>query len=224
MNFLYLGAYWSDRAEQLDDCAERLHAFLVAVGRIDSIFDSWVSKRKGPVKEVSARSALDEVRALLGAGLNRRDFGGEVISELGYRADLWNGRTSDLEAVSITATCGLAAGNPNLSNAIVLRFPADLDYYSSSGVVRAAFDAAVQSWTPDWAWIGTNALRNSQGPQRPLVGLLTFVSDGQFLVDEEALPAEGIAVQRADGGTIFSISAADVPGLANRVARAITVR
>src|ERR1043166_825920 len=61
MNSLYLGAYWSDRAELLDDCAKRLRAFLADLGRSGEILERWISKRKSPVKEVSSRSSLDDV-------------------------------------------------------------------------------------------------------------------------------------------------------------------
>lgn len=205
MDSLYIGAYWGDRVEDLNDCAARLRGYVLAVGEASDLLKVWVSRRKSPVRELSAQSSQDDVSALLAAGVNRKDFGGEAIPELGFSAGLWNGRTRDDEAASLTATCGLAAGNPNLRNSSVLSFPIDLKYGDNANMIRSVFEAAVRWWEPDWAWVGSNELRDDQGNQAPLIGPLSFFSRAHFSLDGQAAHVAGVHVEQLQLGVLVEV-------------------
>jgi hypothetical protein len=203
MPSLYVGAYWGDRAEDLNACAERLLGYVRATGEVSELLETWVSRRRAPVPGLGPESTLDDARALLTAGINRKDFGGEIMPELGFSAGLWNGRRSDEAAASLTATCGLAAGSPHLSNASVLRFPARFGYDRNAAAIDAVLDAAIRWWKPDWAWFGSDHIRDGQDGLTPSIGLLTYLARHRYVVNPRAADIDGVGIERLPSGVLL---------------------
>jgi hypothetical protein len=137
--------------------------------------------------------------------VNRKDFGGEIIPELGFSAGLWNGRKAGGQTASLAVTCGLAANNPHLMNSAALGFPSTLTYERNGALLDAVFENAIRAFEPDWAWVGMHELRELQIGQIPVFGIITFLSQHQFNVDVLALEALGAAVNQHELGLRVSV-------------------
>lgn len=191
----YLGAYWGSRGEPVQDCARRLADLLTALGDIDPLLTTWYEKsrsRKAALKRPVDLSP-EELQALLLAGRSRLDDEDRtVITDLGYRAGLWNGQ--DIE-VALNVQCGATIVNPMMSsNMVVMQLPqAEGDavalYHRQTAL--AIVRAVVTVWQPSWCTWTSHALRNAQGaqPREVVAGWATYVADGASVLTDR-LPAE----------------------------------
>lgn len=134
-----VGAYWGQRRESRQACAERMSAFLHGLARQDAALSTWFKKatsRKAPL--VVMPSDPDKLGLLLKT--NRRDISGDTIADLGFNFAAWTGRQVSMTA-SLAATCG--AFSPVVRNSVVVSFdpaaspPLDL----LEGVLKEAVDA-----------------------------------------------------------------------------------
>src|SRR5258708_4075060 len=99
-----VGAYWGERKESRQACASRISVFLHALAARDAALSGGtkpLASRKERLRELP--HDVDRLLPLL--GVNRRDFGGEVIVELGFDFSAWNGWKADLPA-SLSVYCG----------------------------------------------------------------------------------------------------------------------
>ena len=92
-----------------------------------------------------------DLLALVVSGAHKPDIGNEQIVELGYGVGLWNSQENGTDAC-ISITCGLFSSNPNLSNAVVLKLPANLHSVSldSIGSQKQLLLLLVNVWDADW--------------------------------------------------------------------------
>lgn len=165
-----VAGYWGPRREPLAACAARAERFLAALAELDPLLGRWYRKGRSPKPE-GQPVGLDRetLAALLAAGRNRRDFGGEAIEELGWGLDLWNGAEP---AASLSITCGAWA--PTSPNVVLVSLAGgDLGRFGVGGL-RALVDA----WEPDDASCFSADLRDVQdeaGLGAPWVGWITYV-------------------------------------------------
>jgi hypothetical protein len=177
---VYLGAYWSARAEDVDSCVRRMKDCLDRLAAIHPALSLWY-ERGGRRKAVSepVGSATDELVRLMLAGRNRTDLGHEVIEALGFSIHFWNQNRLKMPAV-ISVNCG--AFSPHVQNTCVLDLPdiendGDNSFYEPENCT-AMMLAVTQSWEPDWALLTTDALQAMQQPSgsSPSIGWLTYLS------------------------------------------------
>lgn len=175
---LYLGAYWSDRAEDASSCAERLARCLSAMVSVSAYLSGWRPKGRSQSEALASPAvAPTDLIGLLEAGLNRRDVDGSVIPELGMRWSAWNGNTA-LPA-SFSVTCGACATQSGVLNSFVLKLPEATrpgaeDIYGAADELLAG---VVEAWEPEWAVLTSHELRESLGLDvgQPVVGWLTYL-------------------------------------------------
>lgn len=177
----YVGAYWGSRRESAAEAGDRLARCVSSLASYDPVLGAWfkrgASKAAAKIPVGLDAAALGE---LFAKGRNRRDFGGEVIEELGFSIGLWNRARP---AVGLSAKVGAYTTLPGILNSFVLELPA-LDGESASlyrpGTATAIFQAVVDAWEPDWATWTTHRLRNSQAPapREPVIGWFTYLRDG----------------------------------------------
>ena len=213
----YLGAYWGARQESLDACAARLAALAKSLAGLHEDLSTWY--RKGESAE-TATAPVDltgpDAATLLAGGQQRKDIGGEVMAELGFRAAVWNGRPRPVE---LSVTCGAYPGNRPTANVVLLKFPATdtaPDLYDPA-IAGGALRAVVDAFAPDWATFTTHALRNAQGakPGDLTVGWLTYLT--------RPVPALSVGAAEAyKGGTILTIGASATAVPADQVSQART--
>ena len=199
----YVGAYWGPRAEPVETCAGRLHAYLTRLATLHPQLGQWHTTVDSP-SEDAPPIQLDEdtLRAFLLRGRNRTDDGGQVIEELGYSQSLWNGREDDWE-VGTTVTCGVTSSS--LPNAVVFDppfpTPANTELFRPL-MIRGVIEAVVEAWAPQRAKFITNSLDEMQdGLPTPQVGWLTYVSAE---IPGEPAPA-GAVVRRFGDGHLIEI-------------------
>jgi hypothetical protein len=207
----YLGAYWGPRGESVSACAERLTTCLLRIGSLAPLAATWYRKagrRKDAMgSPVSVESSA--LRELLLAGVNRRDFGGDVINELGFSVSLWNGDSR--APVGFSVTCGAAPSTPGVMNSFVLNLPSPeaggAQFYEPS-TARALVMAVVAAWEPDWATFASHRLREAvdPAPRQPVTGWITYLSAR----GRRPVPSRlGAVVEQLDDGALV-VSAASV--------------
>lgn len=165
----FAGAYWGPRRESPNDCAERAHSFLDALAEISGLFSGWRPVALSRAAATRARpldiGSIDQLSKLFELGSNRKDIGGEVIDELGFRLAVWNGG-KDMSAVSLSMKCGMYSTVAGLSNAVVLKLPQQFDVCSKEKI-RDLLRAFAQAWEPDWAIITSQSARSRQADHSP---------------------------------------------------------
>jgi hypothetical protein len=197
-----LGAYWGSRPEDVTQCAGRLVRCLRQLGEVSPVLSTWFRKGSGKAAKVPLVLEPTVLSERLLAGRNRRDFGGEVIDELGYSLGLWN--RNGTAPVGLSVTCGVYLQSPSVANSFVLNLP-ELDLESGEivrdlydhGAAVAAIRAVVDSWSPDWAVFSPYSLRSAQvsRPGEGYVGWATYsarldpISVGRLPSEVAAIPA-----------------------------------
>ncbi len=217
---LYLGAYWGDRAEGADWCAERLARCLSSIAAVSPHLSGWRPKGRSR-SEALASPVVDpaDLVGLLDAGANRRDSDGSVIAELGMRWSAWNGNAS--LAVSVSVTCGACATQAGVLNSFVLKLPefavsgAEDIYGDADGLLAGV----VEAWEPEWAVLTSHELRESLeiGTDHPVVGWLTYLGPGRDAGDLGHNFGPGTLI-RAGGGW-EEIATSDLSSVAAALAR-----
>ena len=150
-----VGAYWEERKESRQACASRISIFLQALAAQDTALSRWY-KPLGSRKE-SLRELPRDVDGLLPLlGVNRRDFGGEVIVELGYDFSAWNGWKADVPA-SLSIGCG--AFSPGISNRAVVSF--DPEASPTLDLLQGILRAAVTAFDPEEGVVVSDATRST---------------------------------------------------------------
>lgn len=198
-----IGAYWGPRRESASECAERLAGCMTAIGRVDPALQAWF---KRGASRAAANDPIDVGAAalteLLLAGVNRTDFGGEVIEELGFGVGAWNRTRPE---VGMSAKLGLYSPNPGLMNSLVLVVPALDDgagaLYRPESAARV-IESIVAAFDPDYATWTTNGWHAAQSPEprEPVVGWLTYLRGAEPLklpVGTTEPLGEGILIRAA---------------------------
>ena len=150
-----VGAYWGQRKESRQACASRISAFLQALAAQDAALSRWykpLASRKERLRELP--HDVDGLLPLL--GVNRRDFGGEVIVELGFDFSAWNGWKADIPA-SLSVDCG--AFSPVVSNSAVVSF--DPEASPTFGLLQEILRAAVTAFDPEDGVVVSDATRSA---------------------------------------------------------------
>ena len=173
----FLGAYWGPRREPLHGAAVRVSRLAESLAAAHDDFGTWCRKGRSRDSALSPVALADTSAAAeaLAAGQNRRDIGGDVLDELGYRLSVWNGRSP---AVELSLTCGAYVDRPTANN-VLLKFPPmdDADPAYGTALQIDVMRSVIEAFEPDWATFTTHALRTAQGarPGELTVGWLTYV-------------------------------------------------
>lgn len=150
-----IGIYWKARRESAPECAVRLACFFDELEKNFPLLADWFPKGESRAdssfgKTVSKFGEMD-LLALVAAGANKRDIGGEQIVELGYSVGLRSPEKNGSDA-SISITCGLFSSNSNLSNSVVMNLPMDLHSISLGSIdsQKRLLLLLVKVWDADW--------------------------------------------------------------------------
>jgi hypothetical protein len=179
-DLLSVNAYWGPLPESMEECANRLEAFLASVAGIDSLLATWfeTGDSRSSALESKVEPRAEQLWDLLLAGRNREDFGGAVIQDLGFNFDVWNGQEHD---IALSVRCG--SWTPHVSpNSVILNLP-DVDEPSMLPLFRpgpalALVRATVSAWAPSRAAWTSRHLKREQGAQmgEVVVGWATYLS------------------------------------------------
>ncbi|RZU51218.1 immunity protein 52 of polymorphic toxin system [Krasilnikovia cinnamomea] len=203
----FVGAYWGARAETSGQCAARLEACLTSLGNTHELLSRWY--RKGSSR-AAARQPIDtdvqSLDALLLAGRNRTDVGGEVIADLGFRVSAWNNNSL---SASFSTKCGAAPTVEGIMNHFFLELPevsdATTDLYDARSANRI-LASVIEFWQPDWATFASFTMRDHQKAEagRPFAGWQTYLSQAPALS-----PPPGIRAEQTNGGGVLITAGTD---------------
>jgi hypothetical protein len=175
----FAGVYWGARRESAKSCAERICNYLFELGKIDSRLSRWFmvgqSRRGALRKEIHADVSL--IQDILERGRNPR-LPPSLQESLGFTLSLWNGASSDDQAVSILFRCGIFA--KNVGNSAVLSLPTNCQRLSNFESARRQITALVRHFSPDWGLVSSQTiaqLSSSLGAGTPRAGWLTYLRD-----------------------------------------------
>jgi hypothetical protein len=141
MNDMFVGTYWSARQESREQAARRVAGFLRAISSTaDGVLSEWfhTERTHRAASQVRIDSTPEGVEPYL--RVNRRDLDREVMPELGFSFDVWNGRD-----VSFRVTVG--AYSPHVGNAAVLSFQGPIQLGDADW--RKLLDAAIEAFDPE---------------------------------------------------------------------------
>ncbi|MGW1199544.1 Imm52 family immunity protein [Streptomyces sp. NPDC002536] len=198
-DLFYVGAYWGPRTESAGECAERLADCLSRLGAVHPVLATWF--RKGRNKSAASGNSVeigsDALEKLLAGGRNRTDVGGHVISDLGFRAALWN---KNSVPVAFSTTCGASPATSSVMNHFALELPEPsglaAELYDPE-IAGAVFRSVVGAWDPDWATFASYSMRAAQAaaPGSPVGGWMTYLSGAQELlaVEDREVRIEGFS-------------------------------
>jgi hypothetical protein len=205
MSGFFVGAYWPSRKESVEQCAERLRKFFVALAATDPVLATWFETGRSRKQALEKPAHIGDQSYLLGLldrGRNRRDVGRTVIEELGFRVGLWNGGNGE-NAIELGVKCGLywTSSNPNasLSNYVTLDLPKDLGELKQAERMSTVLAAVARAWEPDWAGVMSKDAMNA----RAFDARIPFVDWMVYLPRKiDGLPAPASVTQLEKGSLI----------------------
>lgn len=187
-----LAVYWGRRSESAEACARRCSAYLGQLVGQYAQLGSWYEKGLSR-KNASSGAAVNELPfedlvEIVAKGTNKKDVGGQVMEELGFRVSLWN-RLPDEKAIGLGIKCGLFAGNPGLKNSVVMQIPVELESLGlNSGRLKSLLVLTAEAWDADWGAVfnsNSDALLSRQG-SLPFLDKMLWLRHGHALALAES--------------------------------------
>lgn len=169
---MFVGTYWSERRESRDESAARLVRFLVAIAGQSSSLSTWFTKAR---TKATARTPLACNVSSISSHLkvNRRDLGGDVMSELGFSLGIWNGGIASL---SVT----IGAYSPHIRNSVVLSFSERPSEFGV-GTWCDLLSAMVREFAPDHGVVTSSEHLQRHGATNPWdAGWFTYQAGGSL--------------------------------------------
>jgi hypothetical protein len=164
---MFVGAYWSRRAETRRQAARRIAAFLENIRGLHDELASWFLQVE---TDEEARDKLGTTAGDISRRLrvNRTDFGKRPIKDLGFSLGAWNGRNA-----SVSFHVGSYA--TSVGNSAVLDVDMTDSNMTAEGLWRTLLEGAVRAFEPAYAVVvSEQALRRSETAQLIEIGWLTY--------------------------------------------------
>lgn len=162
---MFVGAYWSERAESRVSAARRVTAFLRAVSGCGVQFATWYSKAYS--RSAALRTPIElEVGAIASKLSRNRDMDRQPILQLGFSMSAWNGTNA-----SFSATVG--CWSQYVGNAVVLDL--DDDGSLTMDIYRVLIEEMVRAFDPDHAVVACDDHMRRTGATVPWeAGVFTY--------------------------------------------------
>jgi hypothetical protein len=212
----YTAGYWESRAETLEECADRLEAFMYSLAEIDPSLSTWFEPGSSRVSALKSRiePRKEQLSDLLLEGRYYSDGKKFLMPQLGFRVDLWNGQGAE---VGLSIHCGAWSPKNGPGNNVLIDLsrvgPSDGGKLYCPQVATSLVRAVITAWSPsDVTWVGRN-LREAQHSRVPetVVGWATYLS-GERIARAGRLPAD-VETEAVGDGLIITIGddPTDVP-------------
>lgn len=170
-------AFWEPRGEELITCATRVSHLLSELQGINGPLSYWyeLAYCKRSANELRrVEPSIGPVSKLL--RVNRNDLHGQIIEELGYSLELWNGNDNDNEGATLSVHSGDSSVSMPYPNSVRL-VSSDANFYKNvepGFFIRLLVDVCKPVWAAylsEQAWLGRN--RRSQ---YPIIDNLVYLS------------------------------------------------
>lgn len=183
-------AYWSQRAEPVEACAERLVQTLQDLGQISPIFSSWSDVEHG-AKFVKISPEIGLLTQLLKAGVIRKDVAPrKIVAELGYHVSM---RTDDKACEYLVFNVHCAVYAKEVPNSCIIEIPeaGPHSYEKVEPAVKiSALRTLIKNWNPDRGAICSRPFYRSVEAQESKIffgdlGWVTYVPHRRGELPEE---------------------------------------
>ncbi len=199
-----LHAFWHQRRESAEECAERAIRLFRSLGELNGAFSNWYGLGRSRQEALQRRLPLEEqpIAELLRRQHKRsRRAGGTEDS--GFPIVLWNG-DEDVASVGVQLRCGSYARS--LRNHFGMNFPRAEDRLEpllEPDLLTGIFRCVVSTLDPEWAVL--TVYRRLIGPEplgwEPEIHWWTFLS--ARLVSVPALPPPARTVPLGPSGSLI---------------------
>jgi hypothetical protein len=132
----YIGAYWQERKELLENVVEPTVKTLIELSKADEQFvkkyELGANKKQALEHEVSI--SKEDIEKLYSQGLKKNDIDKDGYSKIGYRLSLWTGHKNEKSCkISFTVGKNSVRLRPAQANAVYSRQMGGYPYRSEYG-------------------------------------------------------------------------------------------
>lgn len=179
MDASYLGAYWGDRRESVEVCAERLARCLDGLAHVNPLLSVWYrTGRRRNAANVKIDTTVSVLVEMLLADRSADAAGrGSAIAEMGFAMSLWNGAEAQ---VGMSVLCGAYPGTSGVLNCFSLDLPPldEIPEFRDTSIARQILKVIIDAWEPEWATWTSYEWHHLQEPaaRQPVVGVLTYLT------------------------------------------------
>lgn len=200
-----VGVYWGVRPTTITLAVQQALQVFDGLCRIHEVLSlsTWYEKGMSKKEALSKQLVLSEdtMRRLLQEGQNRYDTTREIIEDLGYSFNLWNGR-DDEDGVSLNMACGVT--NPRLNNFCVLSTIKISSALFKPKTLNLILITLIEALQPDWGRVNPWTPELDLERTTPGIGWLTYLSPAYQPVPP--LPSGVNVISRADHSTLIQLS------------------
>lgn len=197
---VYLGAYWGNRTESNEQCAQRMARFAQRLSSIDVAYTYWSVDGNA----IEARNAI-EICALLDSAPQGSTISG---SNVGSGLFLSNSALPSRVDGKLSFHCGCDANTQytRIPNNVVIYFPDEGESalrFSLDSVIRNILYAVIEAWQPDWAVVTSRICRDYMSPAlelQPFLGWMTWIPVAIQNIPQLPMPCQTYPVY---GGTLI---------------------
>ncbi len=145
MTDVFIGVYWPEREETLEQVAARALAHFQLLATLGQEFHDWFELVNSPKakRNVVETVGFEALKGRIAKGRNYRDIPREPIVELGWSLAVWNGRP---EAVSGSARFSCGAYSPHVGNSVTFKIGDIPSEHVSVAVLRTAMNDLANIW------------------------------------------------------------------------------
>ena len=164
---MFVGAYWSERAESGASAAHRLSTFLGRIRGRDGRLTNWYRKARSRATALRNPLGLDEV-SLARELTYRLDMDRKPLRERGFDFFAWDGFDATLSAT-------IGCWSPHVGNAVVVSFSRE----SLPEVdQRPMLEAAIEAFDPHHAVVSSQSILRRSGASSPWLSGVWLYSRG----------------------------------------------
>lgn len=181
--YIFIGAYWGQRAEARESAAQRIVSFLEAVSSCGLRNFSWYEKSYSRARALQKTIGL-EPNAVSRSLRQPRDMERAAIRELGFSFSAWNG-----DDMSFSAAIG--CWSARVSNVAVLTIDRHRAYPAK--FFRCVVEQAVLAFDPGHAVVTTpDRMLQACGDTRSVDGVFTYAKGEGFRHDPKVAQSLGM--------------------------------
>ena len=157
-----VGAYWSSRAEALNDVKNKIIQTLQRLSKIDEQFLKWYETGSSRNEALEKIAVLDDktIERLCMAKVKKGELDELGFSKMGFLFSLWTGHSDD-QSSSISFSVGTAS--KWLTNSCVITLPfegAARERLLKSNKAKEIVKVLVEIWNPEYAVLSSEELNN----------------------------------------------------------------
>lgn len=198
----YLGAYWTQRKENLDTVVSRTLSFLQELTRLDEQFLNWYEQGYSKKEALSKKIIIDKeyIETLYKKSVKKNDLDSEGFSKIGYSIGLWSGHEEE-HSSSLSINCGHSS--KFFSNSVVITMPTEGELKErllSLVTQKELFNLLIKNWNPDNIILSSNRLKSEIGTDE--IGWITYYKS----IRRAPKIGNKIVYEKYSGGHLFYLA------------------